>query len=95
MRYTVISLFLLGALMAQPLRAEEHKTPDAPAKENFFKRAGKAIGRDAKAGWQQAKQGYAKGAKDIGHGTANAAKRVGREMKESAGRTKNEVKKTF
>jgi hypothetical protein len=95
MRHAMIVALMLGALIAQPLRAEESKPQEAPAKENFFKRAGKAIGRDAKAGWQKAKAGYAKAGRDIGHGTANAARRVGKEMKESAKRTGHAAKNEF
>jgi hypothetical protein len=66
-----------------------------PEKENWFKRAGKAIASDAKAGWQKAKQGYSKGGKQIGRGTADAARDVGRSAKESAKRTSEAAKKEF
>ncbi len=66
-----------------------------PEKENWFKRAGKAIASDAKAGWKKAKQGYSKGGKQIGRGTADAARDVGRSAKESAKRTSEAAKKEF
>jgi hypothetical protein len=86
-------LMVLLAAFALNAFAAEAKTE--PEKENWFKRAGKAIGSDAKAGWQQAKKGYAKGGKQIGHDTANATKRVGKEMKESAKRTGKAAKEEF
>jgi hypothetical protein len=70
-------------------------TQAQPAKENFFKRAAKAIGRDAKAGWNQAREGVSKTGKDVGHGTVDATKRVGREMKDSAKRTGEAAKQEF
>jgi hypothetical protein len=91
----LILCLALAALVAQPATAAQ-STPSQPAaKENFFKRTGKTIGHDAKVGWQQAKAGYKKGAKDIGHRTASAAKRVGHEMKDSAKRTGEAVKQEF
>jgi hypothetical protein len=89
-------LILCVVLAPAALAAEANSSTNAPAgKENFFKRAGKAIGRDAKAGWQQAKQGYSKSAKDLGRGTASAAKRVGGEIKQSAKRTGKAAKEEF
>ena len=85
----------IAAWLAWPACAAESKPSDPPAKETFFKRTGKAIGRDAKAGWHQAKAGYSTSAKDLGHRTANAAKRVGHEMKDSAKRTSAAVKQEF
>lgn len=66
-----------------------------PEKENWFKRAGKAIASDAKAGWEKAKQGYSRGGKQIGRGTAQAAKDVGRSAKQSAKRTSEAAKEEF
>jgi hypothetical protein len=89
-------LILCLALAPTAIAAETTSSTKAPAgKENFFKRTGKAIGRDAKAGWQQAKHGYSKSAKDLGRGTASAAKRVGGEMKDSAKRTGAAAKEEF
>ena len=86
---------LMAALAALALNAFAADAKPEPEKENWFKRAGKAIGSDAKAGWQQAKKGYSKGGKQIGHDTANATKRVGKEMKESAKRTGKAAKEEF
>jgi hypothetical protein len=91
MRHLILIVCL--ALAPAALAAEAAKAP--AGKENFFKRAGKAIGRDAKAGWQQAKQGYSKSAKDLGRGTASATKRVGGEIKDSAKRTGKAAKEEF
>lgn len=90
-------LLILCLALAPAATAADAKSSTKPAaeKENFFKRAGKAIGRDAKAGWQQAKQGYSKSAKDLGRGTANATKRVGGEIKDSAKRTGKAAKEEF
>lgn len=75
--------------------AAEAQPSEPPAKENFFKRAGKTMGHDAKAGWAQAKSSYKKAGKDFGQRTASAAKRVGREMKESAKRSGEAFKQEF
>jgi hypothetical protein len=89
-------LILCLALAPLAVAAEPAGSTKAPVqKENFFKRAGKAIGHDAKAGWQQAKAGYSKSAKDLGRGTASAAKRVGGEVKDSARRTGKAAKEEF
>ncbi len=86
-----VILWVLLAALTGSVSAEDTK----PVKENWFKRAGKAIANDAKAGWQKAKQGYKKGAKQIGQGTADAAKQTGREIKQSAKRTSEAAKKEF
>jgi hypothetical protein len=86
---------LFAALAALTLNVFAADTKPGPEQENWFKRAGKAIGKDAKGGWEQAKKGYAKGGKQIGRDTANATKRVGKEMKESAKRTGKAAKEEF
>jgi hypothetical protein len=86
---------LLAALAAMALNAFAADAKPEPEKENWFKRAGKAIASDAKAGWQKAKKGYAKGGKQVGHDTANATKRVGKEIKESGKRTGQAAKEEF
>ncbi len=78
---------LIATLATLALNVFAADTQPEPEKENWFKRAGKAIAKDAKGGWGQAKKGYAKGGKQIGRDTANATKRVGNEMSESAKRT--------
>jgi hypothetical protein len=88
----ILCLVLAAPLVPLATAVQPEQSPPQ-AQDNFFKRAGKAIGHDAKAGWQQAKAGYKKSAKDIGHGTANAARRVGHEMKDSAKRTGAAVKR--
>lgn len=86
---------LLAVLTAFALNTLAADTPQEPEKENWFKRAGKTVASDAKAGWQKAKKGYSKGGRQIGHDTATAAKRVGQEMKESTERTGKAAKKEF
>ena len=86
---------LFAVLTALALNAFAADGQPEPEKENWFKRAGKAIASDAKAGWQKAKKGYSKGGKQIGHDTANATKRVGKEMKESGKRTGQAAKEEF
>ena len=66
-----------------------------PGEENFFKRAAKVIGNDAKTGAKQAGKAFKQLGKDIGHGTSKAVKDVGHGMKESAERTGKQAKETF
>ena len=84
-------LFALLAVFAIQVGAADAP----PQKENWFKRAGKSIAKDAKGGWKQAKKGYSKSGKQIGHDTAKATKRVGGEMKQSAKRTGKAAKEEF
>ena len=84
-----------AALAALALNALAADTKPEPEKDNWFKRAGKAVASDAKAGWHKAKNGYAKSGKQIGHDTANATKRVGREIKDSAKKTGKAAKEEF
>jgi hypothetical protein len=86
---------LIAVLATLALNVYAADTKPEPERENWFKRAGKAVASDAKAGWQKAKKGYSKGGKQIGHDTANATKRVGKEMKESAKRTGKAAKEEF
>ena len=73
------SLLATGAYCAD--QAQPH------SKDNFFKRTGKTIGRDAKNGAQQAGRAFKELGKDIGHGTSKTVKEIGQGMKESAERT--------
>jgi hypothetical protein len=61
--------------------------PQSEGKDNFFKRAGKVIGHDAKTGAKQAGQAFKQLGKDIGHGTSKAVKDIGHGMKDSAEKT--------
>jgi hypothetical protein len=89
MRYSILGLLLA---LACPAGAGEA----APAQqENFFKRAGKAIAKDAKAGWNQAGRSYSQAGKQAGQGTAKATKKLGKEMKQSAKKTGKAAKETF
>ena len=89
MRYLILVL-----LLALATAVDAGDAP--PAKqENFFKRAGKAIAKDAKTGWKQAGQGYSQSGKQLGHGTAKATKKLGKEMQQSAKKTGEAAKETF
>ena len=63
-------------------------------KDNFFKRAAKVIGHDAKSGAKQAGHAFKQLGKDIGHGTSKTVKDVGRAMKDSAEKTGKAAKDT-
>ncbi len=84
-----------AALAALALNAVAADAKPEPEKDNWFKRAGKAIASDANAGWHKAKKGYAKSGKQVGHDTANATKRVGSEMKQSAKKTGKAANEEF
>ena len=85
-----IAIFI--ASLALSAQAADEKKPATPDKDNFFERAAKAIGKDAKEAWHQAGQSYGKAGKDIGHAASKTAKDVGHAMKDSAQRTGKEVK---
>ncbi len=91
MKQTIAILIASLALAAQA--ADENK-PASADKDNFFERAAKAIGKDAKGAVHQAGQSYGKAGKDIGHAASKTVKDVGHAMKESADRTGKAVKKT-
>jgi len=69
--------------------------PPAQDQDNFFKRAAKVIGHDAKTGAMQAGHAFKQLGKDIGHGTSKAVKDIGHGMKGSAERTGKQAKETF
>jgi len=69
--------------------AEQAQAEDS---DNFFKRAAKVIGHDAKTGAKQAGQAFKQLGKDIGHGTSKAAKDIGHGMKQSAEKTGKQAK---
>ena len=88
----VIAMFVAAlALTAQA--ANEQKSEPAE-KDNFFKRAAKVIGHDAKTGARQAGQSFKQTGKAIGHGTAKAVTDIGHAMKESAEKTKKAAHET-
>jgi hypothetical protein len=92
MKQTIAILIASLALAAQ---AADEKKPATPDKDNFFERAAKAIGKDAKGAVHQAGQSYSKAGKDIGHGASKTVKDVGHAMKQSAEKTGKEAKETF
>jgi hypothetical protein len=87
---------ILMASLALPVHAADEKKPEpTPAtKDNFFERAARAIGKDAKGAVHQAGQAYGKAGKDIAHGTSKTVKDIGHAMKESAQKSGKEVKET-
>jgi hypothetical protein len=91
-----VALFIASlALSAHAAEQKKPETAPAPAtKDNFFERAAKTIGKDAKGAAHQAGQAYGKAAKDIGHGASKTVKDVGHAMKESADKTGKAVKET-
>ncbi len=91
MKQTIAILIASLALAAQ---AAEEKQPASTDKDNFFERAAKAIGKDAKGAVHQAGQSYSKAGKEIGHAASKTVKDVGHAMKESADRTGKAVKET-
>ena len=93
MKPTIAILIASLALAAQA--ADQKKpVPSQADKDNFFERAAKAIGKDAKGAVHQAGQSYSKAGKDIGHAASKTVKNVGHAMKESAQKTGKEVKET-
>jgi hypothetical protein len=93
-----IAILITG--LALTAHAADQKKPEAasaraPAtKDNFFERAAKAIGKDAKGAAHQAGQAYGKAGKDIGHGASKTVKDVGHAMKESVDKTGKQIKDT-
>ena len=86
---------VIASLALAAHAADEKKPEPAPAsKDNFFERAAKAIGKDAKGAAHQAGQAYGKAGKDIGHGASKTVKDVGHAMKESADKTGKQIKET-
>jgi len=69
--------------------------PPVQDQDNFFKRAAKVIGHDAKTGAMEAGHAFKQLGKDIGHGTSKAVKDIGHGIKESAARTGKQAKETF
>jgi hypothetical protein len=95
MKQAIAILITVWALTAYA--ADQKKPESAPAaatKDNFFERAAKTIGKDAKGAVHQAGQAYGKAGKDIGHGAAKTVKDIGHAMKESADKTGKAVKET-
>ncbi len=92
----IIAILIAG--LALTAHAADQKKPEAasePAtKDNFFERAAKAIGKDAKGAAHQAGKAYSKAGKDIGHGASKTVKDVGHAMKESADKTGKQIKDT-
>ncbi len=85
---------LFAMVLAAACCAHAAEAP-APEKENFFKRLGKQIANDAKAGAKQAGKAYGDLGRSIGHGSKKTVKNLGHEIKESAEHTKKAAKETF
>jgi uncharacterized protein (DUF2267 family) len=90
-----IFAILITGLALTVHAAEDKKPESAPAsKDNFFERAAKAIGKDAKVAAHQAGQAYSKAGKNIAHGTSKTVKDVGHATKESIDKTGKQIKDT-
>jgi hypothetical protein len=85
---------LVASLVLGARAADEHKSEPAD-KDNFFKRAARVIGHDAKTGAKQAGQSIKQTGKAIGHGSGKVVRDIGHAMKESAAKTKKAAQDTF
>lgn len=92
MKQQIIAILIASLVLAA--QAADEKKPATADKDNFFERAAKAIGKDAKGAWHEAGQSYGKAGKDIGHAASKTVKDVGHATKDSAQRTGKEVKET-
>jgi len=92
MNRIIIAAIFSGCLCVPGAYGADQAQSEGKDKDNYFKRAGKVIGHDAKSGAKQAGQAFKKLGKDIGHGTSKAAKDVGQGMKDSAERTGKQAK---
>ena len=90
----VIAVLITGLALAAHAADEKKPEPTPASKDNFFERAAKAIGKDAKGAVHQAGQAYSKAGKDIAHGTSKTVKDVGHAMKESIDKTGKQIKDT-
>jgi len=90
-----IAIALCIDCLTLPAYAAEDKKPEPATQDNFFKRAAKVIGHDAKTAAQQAGQAFSKTGKDIGQGAKKTVKDVGQAMKDSAQKTRKDLKDTF
>jgi non-homologous end joining protein Ku len=88
-----IAMLLAGLVLGA--EAADAQKPEPADKDNFFKRAAKVIGHDAKTGAKEAAQSAKQTGKAIGHGTAKTVTDIGHAMKESAEKTKKAAKDTF
>jgi len=89
----MIAILIAGLALAA--QAADDQKSGSTEKDNFFKRAAKVIGHDAKTGVHEAGRDLKKTGKDIGHGTSKAVKDIGHAMKESAEKTGKAAKETF
>jgi hypothetical protein len=88
----IIAILITGLALAA--HAADDKKPEPASKDNFFERAAKTIGKDAKGAVHQAGQAYSKAGEDIGHGARKTVKDVGHAMKESVDKTGKQIKDT-
>jgi gas vesicle protein len=90
----IFAILITGLALAVHAADEKKPNPAPPSKDNFFERAAKMIGKDAKGAAHQAGQAYSKAGKDIAHGTSKTVKDVGHAMKESIDKTGKQIKDT-
>ena len=91
----MIAIVICSAGLALAAYAGDEKKAEPATQDNFFKRAAKVIGHDAKTAARQAGQAFSKTGKDIGQGASKTVKDVGQAMKDSARKTSKDVKETF
>lgn len=80
-------LILILASLSLAVEAADQKQPEPVSKDNFFVRAAKVIGHDAKTGAQEAGHDLKETGQDIGEGTVRVLKEIGDGVVESAKRT--------
>ena len=90
---TTIALCLAAAMLGA--HAADGPGSEPAGKDNFFKRAAKIIGHDAKTAAHEAGHAAKETGKAIGHGTSKAVKDIGNAMKDSAEKTKKAAKEAF
>jgi gas vesicle protein len=90
----IIAILITGLALAAHAADDKKPEPAPASKDNFFERAAKTIGKDAKGAVHQAGQAYSKAGKDIGHGASKTVKDVGHAMKESIDKTGKQIKDT-
>jgi hypothetical protein len=86
---------ILITTLALAAQAADGQKAESTENDNFFKRAAKVIGHDAKTGVHEAGRDLKKTGKDIAHGTGKAVKDIGHAMKESADKTGKAAKETL
>ena len=88
----MMAILIAGLALAAHAAGDQKSEP--AEKDNFFTRAAKVIGHDAKTGMHEAGRDLKKTGEDVGHGASKALKDIGHAMKESAEKTRKAAKET-